>query len=793
MDEILKEKIRQSLKERKAFWEKKSDTISNSLKTTKRMLNEENSKIFEEITDIDREIKSLETVIKNSSDLASSLIRPVKERERCIENMLNTKIILELEKKIKLILAKIKNERDFELKIKLILEANELIKQNTVVFNDYRELVLNESKDVVSHLTKLYEEKIRYVNDILNQISIRNKNKNNENSNEITGNTSSNVDTKEISQSINSLDKTSILIYKLTLEKRQMDKYFESVLEFIVKLVSGSFVEEIEEKLKQQNKPETLSAKVLEKMLKGINYIIESIFIKLVSIIKKRQQIYFQEFSNFNLVFINISVFFCNLEKYLDKFLSFIYQINELLNKMDVEGKQLDFLCYELSLMISNFEKFKFFVSVLQEKIYFYNHDILTNPNSNNNNINSSNPNSNINLIRSNSNNININNINLTTNTINLNEEILNYKSNLSHFLKKFNSYLYDLGEKYANYEIKFIKLKLLKIFKDEAKQNNNLLESNLKKKFEEFSTEENSAIEDFFFVLKLSGERAIETKNTQLSMAIINNIKSILFDELLEIFDHKLSAVLIKSEFRNKNFQNELKYLCKDEAGLSAKSLIANLFLVFCFNAIDDAKTNVSLLFEFFKNQIHSSIFNSDFFDHKKINLFTGSSFCNFTAECHDNTFNFKNNFIEKEESYNEKIKYFHKSEIDLINHLFGEVDQLEARYEEFLSKKIKLLFEFLHPTIKASVDMLNSANYTLDSRKINSVDFVDSFANKFIEETEKVLAQWKTQMAENCFNKFALLYCDYVAQFMEMILILKKYNTFGIILLEKVKKIEL
>ena len=137
-----------------------------------------------------------------------------------------------------------------------------------------------------------------------------------------------------------------------------------------------------------------------------------------------------------------------------------------------------------------------------------------------------------------------------------------------------------------------------------------------------------------------------------------------------------------------------------------------------------------------------------------------------------------------------NNKIKYFHKSEVDLINHLFSEVEQLNMRYDEFLYKKIKLLFEFINPQIKASVEILNSSNYIIDSKKINSVDFMESLMNKLVEETEKLMGQWKGQMSENSFNKFVGVYSDYIAQYVEMVLILKKYNTFGIILLEKVKK---
>ena len=77
-----------------------------------------------------------------------------------------------------------------------------------------------------------------------------------------------------------------------------------------------------------------------------------------------------------------------------------------------------------------------------------------------------------------------------------------------------------------------------------------------------------------FFYILKISGARAIASLNLQLSLAIVNNIKSILSDELLELLDLKISALMIKTENRNSHYNqyNDIKYSCKDEPSISYK-----------------------------------------------------------------------------------------------------------------------------------------------------------------------------------------------------------------------------
>ncbi len=83
-----------------------------------------------------------------------------------------------------------------------------------------------------------------------------------------------------------------------------------------------------------------------------------------------------------------------------------------------------------------------------------------------------------------------------------------------------------------------------------------------------------------------------------------------------------------------------------------------------------------------------------------------------------------------------------------------------------------------------------MNSANYQIDGKNIINAELSESFSGKFIEETEKILRQWKTQMSEGSFNKFVCYYVDYVGICIERLLILKNFSTYGVILLEKVKK---
>ena len=58
---------------------------------------------------------------------------------------------------------------------------------------------------------------------------------------------------------------------------------------------------------------------------------------------------------------------------------------------------------------------------------------------------------------------------------------------------------------------------------------------------------------------------------------------------------------------------------------------------------------------------------------------------------------------------------------------------------------------------------------------------------ARSFIEETEKILHQWKMQLSEGAYNKFLEYYADYASSYIEKVLKRKQYSSYGVILLQK------
>jgi hypothetical protein len=99
-----------------------------------------------------------------------------------------------------------------------------------------------------------------------------------------------------------------------------------------------------------------------------------------------------------------------------------------------------------------------------------------------------------------------------------------------------------------------------------------------------------------------------------------------------------------------------------------------------------------------------------------------------------------------------------------------------------------MKIAFEFLINHIKSVADILNSNNFFI-KENLEAAEQNDPFSTKFIEETEKILKQWKLQLSENNFNKFLTLYVEYTNIHIEKILHLKTFSNFGAILLEKVR----
>jgi hypothetical protein len=322
------------------------------------------------------------------------------------------------------------------------------------------------------------------------------------------------------------------------------------------------------------------------------------------------------------------------------------------------------------------------------------------------------------------------------------------------NFFKNFNTMLYDLGEKYATSEVKFMKEKLIYIFKEESKTFQSNLEKYLNSNFGELIQINLQAIDDFFYILKISGSRAIESQNLQISLAIINNIKNIVSEDLLNILDLKISAILVRTENKS-NY--DIKYICKEDPSLSHKFTYPNLFLITCINAIEQCKSNISDLLEEFKDNINEFIASVD---HTKIVL--------------EGVENFEYN-------------YYSATEKELVSITFTDVESLLKKYDDYLQKKLKNAFEYFIQNIKTTVDLLNSFNYNFDGSNILSAEVHESFSSKFIEATEKFLKQWKCQLSENGFNIFIKLYVQYVSNFIENALLMKRFSTYGVIILEK------
>jgi hypothetical protein len=688
----LKDKLKKLKQEKEDFLIKKCNLLQkfNFKEIAK------TSTLQEEIGDIDREVEALSQVISTSINLAMSIISPIKEREKCIHNITNTVNLLNIENQIKVLLSKLRsNEKSkIENKINIILEASEYIRTNPTVFDVYRESFLKESEDVLTFLNNNFDE-LRSKLSILLQAETK-------------------LNVKECNFLINEMDKNAILSYKLTNVTLSFDKFFVIISDFILKAICKNTISEYESLLSNQQPNANKFKEMLETLSRNL---ITKIFLKISSIINERKLQYFKEFKNYKILDLLINRILINIESAIEKIVEISLKISE---KMQSSSQELDNVCNELTNIMCNFEKFRFFIYCLIEKI------TLASVQENN---------------------------------------IIAEVSNFQEVFKKFNTLLYDLGERYASAEIKFMKSKLHSLFKEESLSLSQSLEKKINSNFDELAGSTLNCIDDFFFILQISGSRSVSSLNLQMSLAIINNIKSILSDELLELLDLKISAVLIKTE--NRNIFTDVKYSCKEDPNLSYKFTYANLFLITCINCIDQSRNNMQLLFEELKNLVTNEIVDSPAFNHREIVLGL---------------------VPEEEEKLNQKIKYLKHSDVELINITFSDLESLYHRYEDFLNRKIKLAFEFLYPNIKSSVDLINSVNYLIDSRSIQNVELSESFAGKFLEETDKILKQWRTQLSEGGFNKFLSFYAEYVGLYIEKALMLKNYSIFGVILLDKV-----
>jgi len=321
------------------------------------------------------------------------------------------------------------------------------------------------------------------------------------------------------------LDKNSSLIYKLTNNLEFKLVFFDVVSKQII----FSLFKNIKTKDIQTPSLENidLNSKLFVNCLKKIS-----------SFIYERKSAYYKEFNDFILVKLMLFHLIKNVTKNLDEYLSNVKEINDKLvlkqTKLNQEKeqkqansnvntttntneylKELDYLSNCIKYVIANFESFKFFCETINEKINIF-HKINSKYTEEDEQ----------------------NKSNLRGQLNQLNSDILGplFLSNIDIFEKSTLNLLHDLGREYANNEIKFMKENLRVIFKEESKKFNQIVENSLNLKFLDQDNESLNAVDNLFFILKHSGQRAISTMNLQLSLAIINHIKAIISEDLIQV-----------------------------------------------------------------------------------------------------------------------------------------------------------------------------------------------------------------------------------------------------------------
>ena len=417
-----------------------------------------------------------------------------------------------------------------------------------------------------------------------------------------------------------------------------------------------------------------------------------------------------------------LTIIIKTLEPYQIKLIKYLINIIEIMEK-NIEMFSYDLICADSSFVISICEKFKFYITILNIKTEKYYH--LQNDNI----------------------------------------------SPINDFLNNFNSILYDIGEKYCSNELLFMKNNIIKLFEDESSNYKDLLITSLDYKYDELSGNILNCIEDIFFVMKTSGERAISTLNLQIALAIINHIKVILNEDLYFLEDYKISTILFQEEDHIINIDNfkslikNISYYCKDLPSLANKNTYSNLFLISCLDSVNQTKENIPLLLDELKAIISQNIINSKIFEPSLIKLIPD------------------NNEVENESD----IKYFKNNELEMINFAFSDINSITNRYDDFIKRKLKLTFENLYYKINSIIDVLNNTNYVISQSNINTIEMSETFSNKFISESEKYLNQWKNQLSEYVYSKFIEFYAEYATGYIEMVLKRKNYNNYGVILLQK------
>ena len=529
---------------------------------------------------------------------------------------------------------------------------------------------------------------------------------------------------KESIEFINEMDKTSILNFKLSNNTEQLISFFDFLANFISNIVcSQKKLSDIKDKINAiMSNVQIAKKEDIIDIMKTIKLLIQKIFIKISQNIQERQNAYLTIENSTGKGNEIKPIFFYLISKLVKGNKNILKELLTLIVKMtsitENNSEYIDLICADCSFVLSACAKFKFYISVLSSKVkehYKLNDDDIIN-----NDINS--------------------------------------------FFSTFDLVLYDIGEKYCNNEIKFMKEKIISLFEEESKTYLQLLEKHLSSSYDELSGNILTCIEDAFFILKMSGERAIETLNLQFALAIINNIKNLISEDLYALLDTKISAILVKTESTRYNKYSKIKYKCNYEPILDAKNNFGNLFLISCFDAIDQTREDIPMLLEELNNMVNNEIVNSVIFDTNSIKLPNS-----------------------EENAKNENNSYFKSNEVEMIKITFNDQSIILKKYDDFILKKLNLSFEYLYIRINTSVDMLNSVNYLIDQTNLATAEMSVSFSTLLIEETEKLLHQWKTQLSEGAFEKFLEYYADYIASYMEKVLKRKQYSSYGVLLLQK------
>ena len=515
----------------------------------------------DEISEIDQNIESLSSIIKTSIDIGKSIICPVSEKETILHNVENTIEILEIEKDIKILLNNLENETNIENKIEIILKGNKLINKNQNIFKEYQDEFIQKSRDVLSFLQTTYNS---YKEKIIQNYNFNYKDKNKDEIKEKE---------KEVKEYIKEMEKNVLLIYNLSNQKEFLYNFFQFLGDNIQQsTVSINFIEDIENKIKKikqendkniNNNNNEINNMVKDENIKdelvGISDVIKTklqkIFLKISHCIQERQKNYIlldnQNNSNINtnndnnninnnkeypLFYKLLIIIIKTLEPYQIKLIKYLINIIEIMEK-NLEIFSYDLICADSSFVISICEKFKFYITILNIKTEKYYH--LENDNN----------------------------------------------SPINDFLNNFNSILYDIGEKYCSNELLFMKNNIIKLFEDESSNYKDLLITSLDYKYDELSGNILNCIEDIFFVMKTSGERAISTLNLQIALGIINHIKVILNEDLYFLEDYKISTILPQEEDYNINIDNfkslikNISYYCNDLPSLTNKNIYSKYF----------------------------------------------------------------------------------------------------------------------------------------------------------------------------------------------------------------------